>query len=93
MLNLSEILVVSIENAVAAPICTMRFADAGARVIKIEPAGGETARNYDDTVFGESAYFASLNRGKESLTLNLRNSDDIGLLRCIQCNHYHLGRD
>ena len=83
MLDLSEILVVSIENAVAAPMCSMRFADAGARVIKIEPTGGETARNYDDTVLGESAYFASLNRGKESVTLNLRNSDDLGLLRRI----------
>ena len=83
MLNFSDILVISIENAVAAPMCSMRFADAGARVIKIEPSGGETARNYDDTVLGESAYFASLNRGKESIILNLRNLDDIALLRRI----------
>ena len=70
MLDLSEILVVSIENAVAAPMCSMRFADAGARVIKIEPSGGETARNYDDTVLGESGEpYTSPNTRSSPLTV------------------------
>jgi len=76
----SGLLVISIEQAVAAPICTMRLADAGARVIKVEPMGGETARHYDSAVKGHSAYFASLNRGKESVCLNLKSADDLELL-------------
>ena len=47
-----NLLVVSIEQAVAAPICSMRFADAGARVIKVEPINGETARHYDKAIEG-----------------------------------------
>ena len=78
-----DLLVVSIEQAVAAPICSMRFADAGARVIKVEPIKGETARHYDNSIEGESAYFSSLNRGKESLTLNLRKAHDFSLLEKI----------
>ena len=78
-----NLLVVSIEQAVAAPICSMRFADAGARVIKVEPINGETARHYDKSIEGESAYFSSLNRGKESLTLNLRKDHDFSLLKKI----------
>ena len=68
---LAGLLVISIEQAVAAPVCTLRLADAGARVIKIEREGGETARHYDRTVQGVSAYFAWLNRGKESAVLDL----------------------
>ena len=78
---LDGILVVAIEQAVAAPMCTVRLADAGARVIKIERAEGETARNYDSAVKGISAYFAWLNRGKESAVLNLKDKDDLSLLR------------
>ena len=63
---LEGLLVVSLEQAVAAPMCTLRLADAGARVIKIEREEGETARHYDKAVHGVSAYFAWLNRGKES---------------------------
>ena len=63
---LSGLLVVALEQAVAAPLCTVRLADAGARVIKIEQPEGETARHYDAAVKGTSAYFAWLNRGKES---------------------------
>lgn len=81
--TLDGLLVVSIEQAVAAPLCTMRLADAGARVIKIEPQGGETARHYDTHVDGHSAYFASLNRGKESICLNLKADEDLALLRRI----------
>lgn len=77
---LTGLLVVTIEQAVAAPLCSMRLADAGARVIKIEPKTGETARHYDDKVDGHSAYFASLNRGKESICLDLKSPDDFALL-------------
>ena len=72
---LSGLLVVALEQAVAAPMCTVRLADAGARVIKIERAGGETARNYDSAVKGSSAYFVWLNRGKESAVLDLKGDD------------------
>jgi itaconate CoA-transferase len=78
---LDGILVVSIEQAVAAPMCTVRLADAGARVIKIERPEGEMARNYDHAVKGVSAYFAWLNRGKESAVLNLKDEGDLLLLR------------
>lgn len=77
---LDGLLVIAIEQAVAAPLCTVRLADAGARVIKIERAGGETARHYDDAVKGTSAYFAWLNRGKESAVLDLKASEDRTLL-------------
>jgi itaconate CoA-transferase len=78
---LAGLLVISIEQAVAAPVCTLRLADAGARVIKIEREGGETARHYDRTVQGVSAYFAWLNRGKESAVLDLKADADASLLR------------
>lgn len=80
---LSGLLVVSIEQAVAAPMCSMRLADAGARVLKIEPPGGETARHYDSAINGHSGYFAALNRGKQSVCLNLRESADFSLLEHI----------
>lgn len=72
---LSGLLVVALEQAVAAPLCTVRLADAGARVIKIERKGGETARGYDSAVKGASAYFVWLNRGKESAVLDLKGAD------------------
>ncbi|MDP6951690.1 MAG: CoA transferase, partial [Alphaproteobacteria bacterium] len=80
---LDGILVVALEQAVAAPLCSSRLADAGARVIKIERAEGDFARNYDHVVDGESAYFVWLNRGKESLTLNIKNGDDVSVLERI----------
>lgn len=76
MNDLSGLLVVSIEQAVAAPYVTGKLADAGARVIKIERPEGDFARNYDHLVHGESAYFVWLNRGKESVCLDLKNADD-----------------
>ena len=82
-LPLAGILVVSLEQAVAAPYCSSRLADAGARVIKIERAEGDFARRYDSVVHGESAYFVWLNRGKESLVLNIKDADDAALLRGI----------
>lgn len=82
-LPLDGLLVVSLEQAVAAPYCSCRLADAGARVIKIERKEGDFARSYDDVVHGESAYFVWLNRGKESLVLNIKNQDDKVLLSKI----------
>jgi crotonobetainyl-CoA:carnitine CoA-transferase CaiB-like acyl-CoA transferase len=77
---LSGLLVIAIEQAVAAPLCTVRLADAGARVIKIERDGGETARHYDADLAGSSAYFVWLNRGKESAVLDLKAAADRDLL-------------
>ena len=73
---LANTLVVSIEQAAAAPFCTSRLADCGAEVIKIERADGDFARNYDHVVHGESAYFVWLNRGKKSVVLDLKNDAD-----------------
>ncbi|WP_136636030.1 CaiB/BaiF CoA transferase family protein [Pseudooceanicola onchidii] len=78
--DLSGLLVVSIEQAVAAPYLTGRLAEAGARVIKIERAEGDFAREYDHLVHGESAYFVWLNRGKESVCLDLREDADRAVL-------------
>lgn len=70
-LPLEGITVIALEQAVAAPFCTARLADAGARVVKIERPGGDFARGYDDVARGQSSYFVWLNRGKESLVLDL----------------------
>lgn len=80
---LEGLLVVALEQAVAAPFCTSRLADAGARVIKIEREEGDFARGYDHVVHGESAYFVWLNRGKESLVLDIKEPDDPALLARI----------
>jgi itaconate CoA-transferase len=73
---LGGITVVSLEQAVAAPYATRQLADLGARVIKVErPQGGDFARGYDRAVHGESSYFVWLNRGKESLTLDLKQPE------------------
>ena len=75
MLPLSGITVVSLEHAVAAPFCTRQLADYGARVIKVErPGSGDFARGYDETVKGLSSHFVWLNRGKQSLTLDLKQA-------------------
>ena len=73
---LDGIVVVALEQAVAAPYCSSRLADAGARVIKIERPEGDFARGYDQAVQGESSYFVWINRGKESLVLDLRQAAD-----------------
>lgn len=75
-LPLDGLVVVAVEQAVAAPFCTSRLADAGARVIKIERPEGDFARGYDNLASGQSTYFVWLNRGKESLVLDLRSEDD-----------------
>ncbi len=77
---LDGILVVSLEQAVAAPYCTSRLADAGARVIKVERAGGDFARRYDRFAGGHSSYFVWLNRGKQSLVADIKDPQDRALL-------------
>ena len=77
---LDGVLVVSVEQAVAAPLCTSRLAEAGARVIKIERPEGDFARGYDRAAAGLSAYFVWLNRGKESVCLDLKVAADARLL-------------
>jgi formyl-CoA transferase len=79
-LPLEGLLVISLEQAVAAPTCACRLADAGARVIKIERPEGDFARGYDKLAKGESAYFVWLNRGKESVVLDLTKAEDKALL-------------
>ena len=75
---LAGITVVALEQAVSAPMCTRTLADFGARVIKVEnPDGGDFARHYDDVVNGLGAHFVWVNRGKESLTLDLKS--DLGI--------------
>jgi itaconate CoA-transferase len=77
---LDGILVVALEQAVAAPLASCRLADAGARVIKIERPEGDFARSYDRAALGQSAYFVWLNRGKESLVLDIKEPADRALL-------------
>lgn len=79
--DLQGILVISLEQAVAAPLATARLAEAGARVIKVERPEGDFARGYDRLVHGESAYFVWINRGKESVCLDLRQPEDLSLLK------------
>ena len=80
---LDGILVIALEQAVAAPYCSSRLADAGARVIKIERPEGDFARGYDRTVNGESSYWIWINRGKESVALNLKDKADMLVLRVM----------
>ena len=75
-LPLSGITVVALEQAVAVPFATRQLADLGARVIKIERAGaGDFARGYDTSVLGQASYFVWLNRGKESVELDVKSDD------------------
>src|SRR5712671_5485904 len=81
---LDGLLVVSIEQAVAAPYASSRLAEAGARVIKIEkPPAGDFAREYDSAVHGESTYFVWLNQGKESAVLDFKQPADMQPLRAL----------
>ncbi|MFZ0211698.1 MAG: CaiB/BaiF CoA-transferase family protein [Candidatus Acidiferrales bacterium] len=74
-LPLSGVRVVALEQAVSAPFCSRQLADMGADVIKVErPDGGDFARDYDGALNGLSAYFAWLNRGKRSITLDLKQA-------------------
>ncbi len=82
-LPLAGLLVVALEQAVAAPLCSRKLADAGARVIKLERPEGDFARDYDTLVQGESAYFVWLNRGKESVVVDLTNAVDRALFEAL----------
>lgn len=81
---LAGVTVVALEQAVAAPMCTRVLADFGARVIKVEnPKGGDFARHYDDVVNGLAAHFVWANRGKESVTLDLKTPAGLDLLHWL----------
>jgi CoA:oxalate CoA-transferase len=73
----SGLLVIDLTRVLAGPFCTMLLAEFGARIIKVEnPDGGDDSRHYEPFVDGKSAYFLSLNRGKESIALNLKDPAD-----------------
>ncbi|HUY08293.1 MAG TPA: CoA transferase [Candidatus Dormibacteraeota bacterium] len=78
---LAGVLVLDLSRVLSGPYCTAMLADLGARVIKIEAPGGDDARHLGPFRDGESVYFAILNRGKQSLTLDLKDEDDLGVLR------------
>ncbi len=81
---LDGLLVITLEQAVAAPLASSRLADAGARVIKLERAGeGDFARGYDTYAAGHSTYFTWLNRHKQSCTVDLKSEDDLTLVRAM----------
>ena len=77
---LAGITVVDMTRVLAGPYCTMVLSDLGARIIKVEPPGGDDARAYGPWVDGRSAYFMSLNRGKESIALDLKDAGDKAIL-------------
>jgi len=81
--DLEGVLVVSLEQAVAAPYAASRLADAGARVIKVERPEGDFARNYDADAHGYSSYFVWLNRGKESIALDLKQPADLEIFKAM----------
>jgi len=79
---LDHITVISLEHAIAAPFCTRQLADLGARVIKVErPGAGDFARAYDQRAKGQSSHFVWVNRSKESLALDLKDPQDLDVLR------------
>jgi len=83
-LPLGGLLVVALEQAVAAPFATRQLADLGARVIKIErPGAGDFARGYDAAVLGQSSYFVWLNRGKESIELDVKSADGQAVIAAL----------
>ena len=80
MLPLEGITVIAVEQAVAAPFCSSRLADAGAHVIKVERPEGDFARGYDAAANGQSSYFVWLNRGKDSVVIDLASQEGRGSL-------------
>jgi itaconate CoA-transferase len=83
MKPLTGTLVLSLDQAVAAPMTSRKLADAGARVIKLERPEGDFARHYDSLVRGQCTHFAWLNRGKESVVADLGKADDKRLFEAI----------
>lgn len=83
-LPLDGVTVVALEQAIAIPFATRQLADLGARVIKVErPGTGDFARHYDSTVHGESSHFVWVNRGKESVELDVKDPDGLATLRAL----------
>ncbi len=83
-LPLAGLTVVTLEQAVAAPFATRQLADLGARVIKVErPGTGDFARGFDTTVHGQASYFVWLNRGKESIELDVKSADGRQVLAAL----------
>src|SRR6266478_2031500 len=80
MLPLEGITVIAVEQAVAAPFCSSRLADAGAHVIKVERPEGDFARGYDAAAKGQSSYFVWLNRGKDSVVVDLATGQGRAIL-------------
>jgi itaconate CoA-transferase len=80
MLPLEGLIVIAVEQAVAAPFCSSRLADAGAHVIKVERPEGDFARGYDAAAKGQSSYFVWLNRGKDSEVIDLASKEGRGRL-------------
>ncbi len=83
MLPLQGITVIAVEQAVAAPFCSSRLADAGAHVIKVERPEGDFARGYDAAAKGQSSYFVWLNRGKESAVIDLATKEGRATLETL----------
>jgi itaconate CoA-transferase len=81
--ELDGFLVVALEQAVAAPYCSLLLADAGARVIKLERPEGDFCRNYDRAADGQSTWFGWLNRGKQSVVVDYAKDEDAALLRAL----------
>src|SRR6202007_1880644 len=83
-LPLAGITVVALEQAVAAPFATRQLADLGARVIKVErPGTGDFARGFAHTAHGQASYFVWLNRGKESIELDVKSADGRDVLAAL----------
>src|SRR5450755_153731 len=83
MLPLEGITVIAVEQAVAAPFCSSRLADAGAHVIKVERPEGDFARGYDTVARGQSSYFVWLNRGKDSVVIDLATKEGRASLEAL----------
>src|ERR1700735_4087587 len=75
MLPLEGLIVIAVERAVAAPCCSSRLADAGARVIKVERPEGDFARGYDGAAKGPSSYFVWLHPGKGAVGVALATQE------------------
>ena len=84
----SGVTVIDLTRVLAGPFSTMILSDLGARVIKVEtPGTGDDAREYGPFVNGKSAYFVSVNRGKESIALNLKDDGDRAIFEKIGRAH------
>src|SRR6202451_443851 len=83
MLPLEGLTVMAVEQAVAAPFCSSRLADAGAHVIKVERPEGDFARGYDAAAKGQSSYFVWLNRGKDSVVIDLATKEGRASLEAL----------